>query len=641
MIRKDREPALFLNHWRTWLTEKIASLSFVEERKKKPVSLTARTGKEISQETWTRLYEGMEKACKDAEPDFIRLGQTLEQVYSDATALTRQTLDTVAQIGGKTDESVLIRIEQLTKRSLSELEDSHLQVKAKLGHVTQVIRYLGDFHSICSVIERIAMFLRVVGFNMGVECSRSLRPSEMFTVVSHEILQLSDKIIKIARSIRKDIKKTRTDQIRAHGWISKDLRQLRNLAYDAQKAVQHSVREIEQLMRLSFETLKTAGEHTEEISDQVGEIVVGIQIHDSMSQRIAHIVSALQEAEDRCKKTAEADIRESGCEVAYSIVSLQNAQLAQTISEVDGVYSNTITAFGKIHEEIDHLTQNLSKFGPPRSQGEAILEKQANDPFKRLQSALSHLRGLLERGGEMVRRIQDKAGKASEITVRLSEHMERVQDISFETHLLALNAIVKAAHLGKSGRTLEVLSKEVKVLSDQTDSFVENVGKILGSISASVGQMRITPLADQANGNESADGSGSLKQGIQEISSAYKQFQTDSQEAFQRAAALKNSISDITASLAFLPNLSDKLSEYYRQLEDMGGTLAIQSGELATAVSEETNKLADKYTMQQERGVHKQILGPMEHLISDIESELPQEDMDPDDDDMGDNVELF
>jgi len=636
MIKKDRGSALFLNHWRTWLAEKIASLSFVEERKKKPVSPTTPASKEISQETWIRLYEGMEKACKDTEPDFIHLGQTLEQVYSDATALTRQTLDTVAQIGGKADESVLLRIEQLTKGSLSELEDSHLQVKAKLGHVTQVIGYLNDFHSICSVIERIAMFLRVVGFNMGVECSRSLRSSEMFTVVSHEILLLSDKIIKIARSIRKDAKKTRTDQIRAHGWISRDLRQLRNLAYDTQKAVQHSVREIEQLMKLSLETLKTAGEHTREISDQVGEIVMGIQIHDSMSQRIAHIVSALQEAEDRCKKTGETEF-----EVTYSIVKLQNAQLAQTISEVDGAYGNTIAAFGKIHGEIDYLTQNLSRFGPSQSQGEAILEKQANDPFKRLQSALSHLRSLLDRGGEMVRRIQDKAVKASEISARLSDHMACVQDISFETHLVALNAIVKAAHLGRSGRTLEVLSTEVKVLSGQTDSFVKNVEKILESISASVWQMRIRPL-DQANENESTGGSGSLEEGIREISHAYKQFQTDSQEAFQNAEALKNSISDITANLAFLPNLSDKLSEYHQQLEDMGNALAIQSGELATAASEETNKLADKYTMQQERGVHKQILGPMEHLISDIESELPQEDMDlDDDDDMGDNVELF
>lgn len=483
------------------------------------------------------------------------------------------------------------------------------------------------------------MFLRVVGLNIGVESSRSAQFVDMFTVVSHETLHLSEKIIKIGENIREDAEATRNSQMAVHDKISDALSQLRKVADGAQEAVKNSGREIEQLMRFSLEVLEQAGAHTQEVSHQIGEIVAGIQIHDSMSQRISHIINALYDVEQFCaEKPSDHKDTKKFCD-AYTIVGIQCAQLKQTISDIEKVYDKSLRAFGKIHEEVGRLIHSLSGFGLSGSDNGSSLE------FEVLQSALLDLHQLLSQGTGLVEGIHATALEASETTARLSGYIEHVREISFETHLVALNAIVKALHLGEGGRTLEVLAGEVKSLSDQSNLFATRVAEILESVSASVQAMG-TCYIGEARGTEN---NGSLDMGIQDITRAYEQYRTDSSALFQRAETLNDAITKIISTLDFLPALAEELRGQLRQLEDFARMIEHRVGEDFEKLSSETKKLAKRYTMRQERGIHEKYIKQKDIPILVREEESEQEhgkkkdhvEIVPDKDDIGDNVELF
>lgn len=629
-----------------WLIKKASSFFFVKKKKKSGHS--RKTAHEIIY-LLSGLIESLEAVCTNAEPNFMRLGRELESVCSQADDLTRHTFETVNRIGGESDQGVLIRVGDLARQSFSNFGICHAQVAENLAHVSAIIGYLGELRTECETLAKISMFLSAIGFNIGVESSRTVKSADMFTVVSQQIRELSEKITKIARTIRENTETTQFGQISVHSKISEDLDQLGTLADEAQEVAEHSIRKIEQLMDFSLNTLEEAGTHAREISRQVGEIVAGIQIHDSMNQRVQHIIQALHQFESLVYPQAgpwEHGRKEpEKLSLAYSILNLQQEHLRQVIFDVDRVYQKTIQAFGRIHSEIDRLTHSLSSFGLT---GEAETARE-EDSFSGLRSVLLHFHSLLGQGNSLVERIHKTAAEATDTAANLSNDIGRVREISFEMHLLALNAIIKAAHLDHEGMSLEVLAQEVKTLSDQSKSFVSHVSGVLERISGSVEKMGIFFLE-----NTGDDGTGGPDIGSEDISSAYTQFRADSSDAFQRAESLNTAISQIISGLEFFPNLSDELRKYLCQIDRIAEIMGMPAVPDMEMLITETDKLAKKYTMQQERGVHESFLDYHEQNAfkmfpdspdgpaADADETFPdQTSQVSDDEDFGDNVELF
>lgn len=619
----------FIYYLRDWLREK---LSLHTGKKEKKTECTVQ-GTSVS-ETFSAddFISALEAACKNAEPDFIRTGQKLEAIYEDTAELTKKISETVSHIGGEKGQSLLSRVEELTKETLENLGNCHSRVSRSLNHVKAFIRHLGELYTLCTAGKKIGTFMGVVGFNIGVESSRSSESYRMFHVVSRQIRDLAGKIVGLAESIRKDAESTRLIQLALYEKISDDFRQLCSLTDEVQQAVEASVREIEQLTAISVQTLEQAGSHSREISRQVGEIVAGIQIHDSMSQRVNHIIAAFSDIGSLCKENTDSDPEGLAC----SVVNLQNAQLKQTISDIDRVYRKSTEAFGRIHSEIDRLAYSFSSFG--------IEEGEAGSPdmFVKLRSAMLHIHQLFTQGNTLAERIQEMAARTSETAARLSAHVEGVREISFETHLVSLNAVVKSAHLDTKGRILEVLAHEVKTLSDQSAQFANQVSELLEALSAAVRESSSSDIRSEDKGAMpcSRGAELSLESGIQDISDSYDKFKANSSEAFHHSGTLKTAVSQMIADLDFFPALVRELTGLMYRLEEAETLLYHRKEEKSGEIGREMNSLAKRYTMRQERNIHKQIVAPSFPDDEETLPSLPQTPADKDDD-LGDNVELF
>jgi len=571
--------------------------------------------------------------CAGSEDGFIRMGQDLEALHGTAGDLADKTLETVRAIGGGDagSEGILAALDRLVRARVERLEHRRRSVGEHLDRIRSLIGLLETLHAHCEGSDQIATVLRMVGFNVRVESARTEAAREMFTVVSQQITQLSEAVARIAGQIRESAGQAREGQRAVRDRITGSLAELDRLAESARGAVAHSNEEISGLVNRSHEVVAGAETHSREIARQVGEVVVGIQIHDSMTQRRTHVVRALADVAELIDPAVltrmEAAEVARRMRAAHTIVTLQAAQVRQTIRELDTVHERVARAFDGMRNPVDGLADGL------RSMAGARGSEGAADPFDRLRADLETVNNLMGRGSELMTAVETAATEASDTADQLTELMGQVDAIGFETHLIALNAIIKAAHLDAGGRPLEILAQEVKILSDQTGAFVTDVKEILNAVVES--RLDETPMPDESHhGVTAVEAADSQTYGIEEIADAYNRFGSGSEAAAGAAESLRKALAEAPARLTFLEDLSQALAADLEIIEAASRDLEPWADPAGTAGSEETRRLAERYTMQQERGIHHEMLKTGENTPAEDAAGTSEPDL-------GDNVELF
>jgi methyl-accepting chemotaxis protein len=593
------------------------------------------------------LARSLEDACKNIEPDFIQIGEALQTIYGDANDLKEKTLQSVGLIGTDSNEGILVKVKDLVKGSLLEIKNCDEGLSKNLKHISAIIEHLEGLYDSCAKFLKTVRFLTVLGLNIRIESSRSEETLDMFSVVTDEIKEVSEKISGITQVIRYDSKAERACLASVHGEISAGLNQLGWLAKDAEKAVKSAVREIEQIAKLSSTALELGIARSREISSSVSDVVVEIQFHDSMSQRIKHIADALCDVKRMfTEQTSTASETNNTTEEkwgsVHSILRLQIAQLKQITSEVDEVYEKSTGAFEKLMSEVDLLSKSLSVLASDNIKNRTDQIKYTQDPLAVLQSSLKHLHGILGQGRSLFERMEKAADRASGTANRLSAQAKQVQEISSDTHILSLNAILKAIHLGHKGKTLQVLAQEMTNLSNQSDMFVSTVGELLGSITT-LSQGLQSRASSKTEGEQFKKTAGfSIDSGIQDITDAYERFTAESAQVFKRSEALSNAISQTRTYLDFLPKLAVTLKGHLKQLQEIRQTTISRTEQDLSNFPDEVGEIVERYTMQQEREIHEEFFemksdaGTKSYEIKNSESAGSEEV-----EDLGDNVELF
>ncbi len=597
------------------------------------------------------LASSLGKISKASEPNFMKIGTALQSIYSDAKELTRLAIKTIELIGGESQKGFLTKVGTLVNESLEKARNRRDKATEDQrlvdGYVQEVSSHLSHTFGLSSDLIKTAKYLRAVGLQMRIECSRTDDAMEMFSVVAHEIGALSNKFVECAEKIRDDSTSTQQSQIAAQEDTSKLLHELFRLAEDSEQTIQSSMTKIERLMKLSIENLDHAGEQADRISKHVEDVVVAIQFHDNMRQRIEHITESIADAERnyyRDSSSAEHVCPSKGYRAVSAVLDLQKAQLQNIISEINSVHGKAKDAFQKIADEILSLTQVLSSLEIEISALSFQGKHKGDDPFEALKSSLQHMHRLIDQTSSIVEHMHETIAQASTTVTGLSSHTERVRQLSFETHLTAINAIVKAKQLGEAGMALDKLVHEATGVSDWATKFATDIEKIQNSILDSAAGLK---PGDQV-GEDDHGAEFSLQEVLDDISDGGILFKKHSSDVLKRAHILEKAISAVRTELDFLPALAGELAEHQQQLEEISCTLNLSEGEQADLTKEEIDEINKRYTMHGERKVHTQFIEQMNNSThvdkSDIHAQNKVEKASgkkPDNDEFGDNVELF
>ena len=514
------------------------------------------------------IMTAMNGFIDDSESDFMLLGIGLRSVYSNVTELTDLMLGTVKQVTAEEEGGFLEQGRQILKASLAEIRAYHDGVRGDLDRINAVMADLENLSTTSKQIKSFAKSLKTVALIMLVENGRTIDYSvNIFYDVAREIKELSVNITAIANDVYKHVEKAREMHRDSREQVSASIKRLEALTSQIEATVQESAYETEMLLQLSVDAVERAGRRSRDISRQVAEIVVGVQFHDNMKQRVSHIVAIIKrivEAAENGNFAGASDTGENHGPAAASVLRDQVDRLKEIDRELIGVFHKNRDALRGIEKEVSALLKELQGMAVDDALDDSMLLVQ--DPFSHLKDTLTQLHTLLDRGTTLYNRIQKTAEDVSGITAELSKLLTVVRGISSHTHNKAINSIIAADKQGEKAGAMKLLAQEMNGLASQSDVFTQEVESNISSILSQAGDIGHREKLHSAEAGNPGGAIARLNEVLNDISLGYESFRKDSLMALERAGGLKKAIDATASGLDFFKVISGKIEDFCQRL---------------------------------------------------------------------------
>jgi methyl-accepting chemotaxis protein len=598
------------------------------------------------------------KACVEAsEPEFLQLGNELQTLYSEATALTQKTMDAVGDYGESSENHMLSDVVNLARESLSELKTDRVQIVDNLKSVDSIREKLDALCKKTTIIGQISKSLKMIGLNINIESARFEEARELFEVLAQEISGLSNTVGGIGRTIRGDSESGVKNLNGFHIKMQQNMSQLEKFSHDAEAELNIALPAVESILEFSMNILDRSRKHSGDISKQIGDIVVGIQIHDNIRQRVEHIAVAIEEAEAYFTTSKPEDLSSmESMGMAYSIIQLQLAQLQKLTIDVVEVHESSVKAFEGLQGTVKEISLNLNSIDNNDSIHSGPHSSLKGTPIEALKSALEHIYTLLNEGTEKLLQVNQATDQSAKATDRLLDHMDNIRVINFDIHLKALNAIANSVRLGAKGKAIAVIVQEMKESASRSNDFAEEVDQIIQDITDATRSMKDKADTDNFRENKVSQTRENLHGEMKKFTDAFGNFTDTAKSIPQISRVLESKIINAKNNLGFFKGLSKTFDKHRGHLEEVVNTLAPWAAQAQESGAVDLDEISSRYTMDQERGVHDEIFGisggsenTMENSIAN-ESEpvemfsatdAMENDGDSEDQAFGDNVELF
>jgi len=180
-------------------------------------------------------------------------------------------------------------------------------------------------------------------------------------------------------------------------------------------------------------------------------------------------------------------------------------------------------------------------------------------------------RAVAEGGGDVVRGAVEAMERIEASSKRIGAIVTVIDEIAFQTNLLALNAAIEAARAGEAGKGFAVVANEVRVLAQRSAEAAKDIGTLIQSSDAEVGQggglvrsagerlVRIVDAVDQVCATvrdismattEQAAGIEAMSHAVAGLDDATQQNAAMAEQSAASAAALAEQMDRLSGLLA-------------------------------------------------------------------------------------------
>ncbi|UXS03668.1 chemotaxis protein [Agrobacterium tumefaciens] len=353
------------------------------------------------------------------------------------------------------------------------------------------------------------------------------------------------------------------------------------------------------------------------VQAKIGSTLSSLQIGDITRQRIEHVNTTLalfdeyrHSEEARVLSAAEMDAL---CDTVFELVRAQIEETAATFQQ-----------------DCRKIFAGIASFADDAANILSLRDRLVEDADKDGGSALQLLERDIAKACNLAGRVQESMVEAnaavSSVTSTaqdLLQGIEVLRSIKTEIHYMALNSNLRCSKLGDEGRSVNVVSAELRVFADKLETPADAIVGDLRRIEAAI--------ADLAGEKQSsADLRKPLNEALDAVSQAKIQMETGLRDLAEEGQAVFSRISAAVVKLDFESELGNVLEE----CRQIAGDIAVTSAQDITAFAEKILPLSSRiykiYTMAQERDVH------MHYLPVDLASgqKEPMATASDDDDDL-------
>ncbi len=552
--------------------------------------------------------EGLKRICTATEPDFLNLGSQLQTIQADSDALTQQVVAVLSTEQEQTVQGALRTIQTHAAEAIQELNQRRSKLAADLEGLKAIQGDMTALGKQNNSFKQVAKNLKMVGLNISIESARTDEAKATFQALAEEITHLAQTVWEVANAVSDDTNMAQQNLNSIQADISQRMRHLEELIGSADQTVSKALVEVENLMQLTMHVLDGIGAKATQISEQVGRLVVSIQIHDNMSQRVNHIDLSMDEAVDIVQTSKGIELPQAAMRVifgkVYGINRLQIVQLKTIEDDVAEVRRQTGSA-------LEHLLAAVKAVAQPEgfdfsNSGGVCQFDTANSrhPVAVLRRALEQLLELFDAGVDDLRRLTAAREQTAQTIARMGAHIDKVRDINFDIRLKALNAVIKSTRLGETGKAIEAIVNEMKELAEQSNTTIQSVTDIMEGIASA------SQSLDQTTRNDAqeADAAGRLlREGIDQFTSACVAFKEQSYSALENGRHIEEKIIQARRRTDFFDRLLAVFRKHHADLKQFEKLLQPFSGAAPEDWMEEEKNIKARYTMQRELDAHEKI----------------------------------
>ncbi len=263
-------------------------------------------------------------------------------------------------------------------------------------------------------------------------------------------------------------------------------------------------------------------------------------------------------------------------EVYVAQIEAQKAQQSRMVQEIKTISSrlgssadNMLSVVNDLTVGADQQSSAVEEIVSTVSQISAASKKNAeNARTAKTLSATSNSQ--LEAGRDKMRMMTDAMNNISDASGEINKIIKSIDNIAFQTNILALNASVEAARAGAAGKGFAVVAEEVRSLASLSANAVKNTDT-----------MMVNTLSAVTNGKEIAKATAeSMEEIAKSIVDILNIIDTVSASSEEQSAALTqvelgvNNISDvINRNSSTASNTSDATNEIHNQIQNLKGLI--------------------------------------------------------------------
>ena len=283
-----------------------------------------------------------------------------------------------------------------------------------------------------------------------------------------------------------------------------------------------------------------------ESNDEIGLIIEKMK---ELTQSLGSIVGKIRNSSDTMSSNSY-ELNDTSSQTLAA-----NNEISKAVEDVAEGSTGMAASISKINENLLEMSNETKDINASvdeiKNQTTAVQDssKIMNDKIKSMQDS-SH------KMDEGISAISKRIETVNTTVDKVSNIVSVIEEISSETNLLSLNASIEAARAGDAGKGFAVVAQEIRVLSDNTNTELENIKQIISSL---VEECRYCVQASGTIVEDNAKQKEEIKAVLDEFGSLDEQIQKTAEKADEIEEAEKlndditkssNSLTDVSAANA-------------------------------------------------------------------------------------------
>lgn len=299
-----------------------------------------------------------------------------------------------------------------------------------------------------------------------------------------------------------------------------------------------------------------------ESNDEIGLIIEKMK---ELTQSLGSIVGKIRTSSDTMSSNSY------GLNDTSSQTLAANNEISKAVEDVAEGSTGMAASISKINENLLEMSNETKDINASvdeiKNQTTAVQDssKIMNDKIKSMQDS-SH------KMDEGISAISKRIETVNTTVDKVSNIVSVIEEISSETNLLSLNASIEAARAGDAGKGFAVVAQEIRVLSDNTNTELENIKQIISSL---VEECRYCVQASGTIVEDNAKQKEEIKAVLDEFGSLDEQIQKTAEKA-----------DEIEELVTAMIELNDDITKSSNSLTDVSAANAAATEEMNANIEE-------------------------------------------------------